>query len=83
MHVIMTRITYSQVRAVTCWKNQHDLYSNSCRNYVTASSFYKYAPNAPFSAPDKLLLSYLSSWQLEIFTLEIFSYPLSWGPGKT
>lgn len=46
----------------------------SCRDYVTAYSFYEYAcgPNAPISAPDKLLLSYLSSWRL--FNLEIFSY---------
>lgn len=46
---------------------------------MTACSFYKYAPNAPISAPDKLPLSYLSSWQM--FNLEIFNY-IALGPGK-
>lgn len=46
---------------------------------MTACSFYKYVPNAPISAPDKLPLSYLSSWQM--FNLEIFNY-IALGPGK-
>lgn len=81
MHVIMTKIMYTQP-SESCNVLEEPAWSlQSCRNYVTACSFYKYAPNVPISAPDKLLLSYLSSWQL--FNLEIFSYPLSWGPGKT
>lgn len=39
---------------------------------MIACSLYKYAPNAPTSAPGKLLLFYLLSWQL--FNLGIFSY---------